>query len=129
MEDIFLDYQNKKITGDSTLQEEYSRRTETKKEWVECEDITIHQLINRILDEFEDAGFDLEMLPMENVLERFLTYKPVINVPSEYTQLQNAKILIENQIASIEVNEHTIDMVQQMKGTLGTVLSAIKGYK
>ena len=129
MEDIFLDYQNKIITGKSTLLEEYSTRKNIPKSWVSCVDITIQELINTILDEFEEAGFDLEELPMQNVLERFLTYKPVISVPVEYTQLQNAKTMIEKQIAATEVNEYTLDIIKKMKGTLDSISSAMKGYK
>ena len=129
MEDIFLDYQNKIITGKSTLLEEYSTRKNIPKSWVSCVDTTIQELINTILDEFEEAGFDLEELPLENVLERFLTYKPVITVPVEYTQLQNAKILIENQIAATPMNEYTLEIIEQMKGTLDTISATMKGYK
>lgn len=129
MEDIFLDYQNKIITGKSTLIDEYSSRENIPASWVTGVDATVQELINTILDEFEEAGFDLEELPMENVLERFLTYKPVISVPVEYTQLQNAKIMIEEQIAATEVNEYTLDIIEKMKATLDTVSSAMKGYK
>ena len=129
MEDIFLDYQNKIITGKSTLIDEYSSRKNIPASWVTGVDATVQELINIILDEFEEAGFDLEELPMENVLERFLTYKPVISVPVEYTQLQNAKTMIEKQIAATEVNEYTLDIIEKMKGTLDTISSAMKGYK
>ena len=129
MEDIFLDYQNKIITGKSTLIDEYSSRENIPASWVTGVDATVQELINTILDEFEEAGFDLEELPMQNVLERFLTYKPVISVPVEYTQLQNAKTMIEKQIAATEVNEYTLDIIEKMKGTLDTISSAMKGYK
>ena len=129
MESIFLDYQDKRITGDSKLQEEYARRKEVNKDWVHCTDITIHELINNILDEFEEAGFDLNTLPIENVLSRFVAYEPEIKIPKEYIQLQDAKNLIETQLAATEESEHTINAIASMKSTLNLVNEAIKGYK
>ena len=129
MEQIFFDYQNKDITGDTKLQEEYARRKGVNQAWVRCEDITVRQLINNILDEFEEAGFDLEILPIENVLERFLSFKPETVVPIDYIQLQNAKTLIEEQISKTEVTEFTAQSISTMKDTLDSVNEALKGYK
>ena len=129
MEQIFLDYQNKKITGETKLQDEYASRKRVNSSWVKCADITIHKLINNILDEFEEAGFDLNILPMENILDRFLTFEPRIEIPIEYTQLMNAKSMIENQIANTKETEFTVEAIATMKASLSSVNAAIKGYK
>ena len=129
MKEIFLDYQCEKITGNVTLAEEYAKRNDVPILWVECENITVQQLINRILDDYEEAGFDLDNLPMENVLEKFVTYKPKISIPKEYIQLQDAKLFIEKQIESTEVNEHTLDAISQMKQILDSVIVAMKELK
>jgi len=129
MQSIFLAYQNKTITGHAKLQEEYARVKGVKKEWVRCHDISVRQLIDEILDEFEDAGFDLDTLPMENVLSRFLTFEPKIEIPHEYIQLQDAKTLIENQISNTKEAEYTKDVIASMKSALQSVNEAIKGYK
>ena len=129
MESIFLAYQNETITGNTKLQEEYAQRKGIKKQWVHCEDISVRQLIDKILDEFEEAGFDLDTLPMENVLSRFLAFEPRIEIPTEYIQLQEAKKLIENQISNTKATEHTLDAIASMKSTLHLVNEAIKGYK
>lgn len=129
MESIFLAYQDGTITGNTKLQEEYARVKGAKKEWVHCKDISVRQLIDQILDEFEDAGFDLDTLPMENVLSRFMTFEPKIEIPREYIQLQDAKTLIENQINNTEETEHTKAAIASMKSALQSVNEAIKGYK
>lgn len=129
MESIFLAYQDGTITGNTKLQEEYAQVKGAKKEWVHCKDISVRQLIDQILDEFEDAGFDLDTLPMENVLSRFMTFEPKIEIPQEYIQLQDAKTLIENQIGNTEETEHTKAAIASMKSALHAVNEAIKGYK
>ncbi|MEC8365270.1 MAG: hypothetical protein VXZ51_04830 [Actinomycetota bacterium] len=129
MKTIFVDYQNQIITGDSKLKDEYASRKGVNPAWVSCEDITITELINSILDEFEEAGFDLNILPMENILDRFMSFEPKTVIPEEYTQLMNAKTMIENQIASTKETEYTIDIISTMNATLSSINDAIKGYK
>ena len=129
MEDIFSDYQNKFISGDSKLKDEYASRRDANPAWVVCKDITIRQLINDILDEFEEAGFDLENLPIENVIDRFASFEPKIKIPVDFLQLQEAKIMIEDQIASTEESDLTADAISSMKSALDAVNEAIKGYK
>ena len=123
MEQIFKDYQDGKITGNEKLQELYAQRKDHPISWVHCRNTTIKDLVNQICDDFETAGFDLDSLPIENILDKFLEYEPQIVIPPKYHALVEAKETIKSQIKSIESIEH-VDQ-NQLESILSKFYDAI----
>ena len=105
MDQIFQDYYDKVITGDELLKEIYGTYHNVPLKWIECEHITIKALVNRICDDFESNGFDLDDLPIVNIREKFTDYEPVVRVPPEWEQLLEAKRLAESQLSDLKNNE------------------------
>lgn len=105
MDQIFQDYYDKVITGDELLAEIYGTYHNVPLKWIECESVTIKSLVNRICDDFESNGFDLDDLPIVNIRERFIDYEPVVRVPPEWEQLVEAKRLAESQLKDLKSND------------------------
>lgn len=124
MEKIFKDYQDGTITGNEKLQEIFAQREGQPLSWVHCRNITIKDLVNQICDDFESAGFDLDDLPIENILDKFLEYKPQIIVPPKYHSLVEAKETIKYQIQEIQSIEHVEP--EQLTSILSKFYAAIQ---
>lgn len=102
MDQIFQDYYDGVIDGDDLLRETYATYHNVPTKWLECEAITVKDLVNRICDDFESNGFDLEELPLVNIREKFIEYEPVVRVPLEYTQLLDAKQQAQEQLTNLK---------------------------
>ena len=105
MDQIFQDYYDKILTGDELLKEIYATYKDVPTKWVDCEHVTIKSLVNRICDDFESNGFDLDDLPIVNIREKFIDFEPVVRVPPEWEQLLEAKQLAETQLSDLKNNE------------------------
>ena len=122
MDQIFQDYYDKVISGDEMLKEIYGTYHDVPLKWIECEHITIKALVNRICDDFESNGFDLDDLPIVNIREKFIDHEPVVRVPPEWEQLLEAKRLCENELVNIQNNESLMSL-----GTVEAIISHIEG--
>ena len=109
MDQIFHDYYDKILTGDEKLQEIYATYENQPVSWVHCDDITIKELTNRICDEFEDAGFDLDELPLENIKDKFIEFEPKIIVPEQYKSLIAAKNRVKEQFELLKNIENLVE--------------------
>jgi len=109
MDQIFHDYYDKILTGDEKLQEIYATYENQPVSWVHCENITIRELVNKICDEFEDAGFDLDELPLENIKDKFMEFEPKVIVPEQYKYLIAAKNRLKEQFALLKNIENLVN--------------------
>ena len=127
MDQIFQDYYDKILTGDELLKEIYGTYHDVPLKWIECEHITIKSLVNRICDDFESNGFDLDDLPIVNIREKFQDHEPVVRVPPEWEQLVEAKSLCERELKVIKNSEElmkleTIDkIISHFEGTIASI--------
>ena len=96
MEIIFDKFIAQEITGDTKIKKAYSSQYNHPMSWIECEDISIQQLVDRICESLEQEGHDLEETPIEKVKEIFCTFKLEIKVPAAYTSLYEAKQQLMN---------------------------------
>ena len=133
MDQIFQDYYDKILTGDELLKEIYGTYRNVPLKWVQCENITIKALVNRICDDFESNGFDLDDLPIVNIREKFMDYEPVVRVPPEWEQLVEAKALCEKELKSIRNNEYLMkhetinEIISHFEGTIVSIDNKLKG--
>lgn len=125
MYQIFQDYNDNILDGDITLKDAYSRYHNVSVKWLKCENITIKSLLNRICDEFESNGFDLDELPLENIRDSFVKHAPVVSVPLEYTQLTEAKQYTISQLDSIKQNE-TLMSLPDISSVIAQIESTIE---
>ena len=129
LDQIFQDYYDEIIDGDRKLSELYGTYTNTPVKWIQCEDITIKDLINRICDNFEEAGHDLNEVPIDSIREKFLDTLVKVDTPSQYIGLNDAKLYVEEKLAnfhSIEAfrNHPERETVEKnLKDTLDTIIS------
>lgn len=105
MNKIFQDYYDGTLSGDETLKKVYSDYYKISEKWIQCENITIKALMNRICDEYEADGFDLESLPLDTIRVRFLEFEPKWTEPPEYRQFVEGKQLAESQLELIKNNK------------------------
>ena len=133
MDQIFQDYYDRILTGDELLKEIYGTYHDIPLKWIDCEEITIKGLVNRICDDFESNGFDLDELPIVNIREKFIDHKPVVRVPPEWEQLMEAKALCETELKVIRNNENlmahdNIDkIISHFEGTIASIDNKLKG--
>lgn len=127
MDQIFQDYHDMILTGDEFLKEIYGTYQDVPLKWIECEHITIKSLVNRICDDFESNGFDLDELPLDNIREKFIECEPVVRVPPEYTQLVAAKNQAKEQLEAIKADENlkAIDSYDKIVGHIETMIASI----
>ena len=127
MDQIFQDYHDGILSGDEKLKEVYGTYHNTPLKWIECEDITIRSLLNRICDDFEDEGFDLDELPMVNIRDKFIDYKPVVRVPPEWEQLLEAKKVAETELTKLRTSESfmKIEGIQDVICTIERTIDSI----
>ena len=127
MDQIFQDYHDGILSGDEKLKEIYGTYHDTPLKWIECEDITIRNLLNRICDDFEGQGFDLDELPMVNIRDKFIDYEPVVRVPPEWEQLLEAKKLAESELSKLRLNESlmTINGIADVISTIERTIDSI----
>ena len=133
LDQIFQDYCDKAIDGNERLNETYARYANTPVKWIQCEDISVKNLINRICDDFEAAGFDLDDLPLDNIREKFIATNVATETPQEYIELGKAKIYIEEKLKDL----HSIDALKDhpqaatiqgnLKETLDKIRLSMKG--
>ena len=127
MDQIFHDYHDRILTGDELLKEVYATYNNVSIKWLECENITIRDLVNRICNDYEDEGFDLDELPLVNIRERFMDFTPIVRVPPEYEQLVDAKNKSKEQLISITENKSLMnvpgiqDVIKQIKDTIESI--------
>lgn len=133
MDQIFQDYYDKVLTGDELLKEIYGTYHNVPLKWIECEQITVKGLVNRICDDFESNGFDLDDLPIVNIREKFIDYEPVVRVPPEWEQLLEAKALCETELQVIRNNEQLMKhesiekIISHFEGTIVSIDNKLKG--
>ena len=133
MDQIFQDYYDKVLTGDELLKEIYGTYLYVPLKWIECEQITVKGLVNRICDDFESNGFDLDDLPIVNIREKFIDYEPVVRVPPEWEQLLEAKALCETELQVIRNNEQLMKhesiekIISHFEGTIVSIDNKLKG--
>ena len=133
MDQIFQDYYDKVITGDELLSEIYGTYHNIPIKWIECEQTTVKDLVNRICDTFESNGFDLDDLPIVNIREKFIDYQPVVRVPPEWEQLLDAKALCERELQVIRDNEQLMKhesiekIISHFEGTIVSIDNKLKG--
>lgn len=106
MDQIFQDYVDKIIDGEDKLKDAFATYSNTSVKWIKCEDITVAGLVDQICDDFESAGFDLDDLPIDNIKERFIDFKPEVKIPQEYIELDEAKRYVEQQMLQLKSNEN-----------------------
>ena len=106
MDQIFQDYHDMILTGDEFLKDIYGTYHDIPLKWIECEHITVKALVNRICDDFESNGFDLDELPLVNIREKFIEYEPVVRTPPEYAQLVDAKNQAKEQLSILKTDEN-----------------------
>ena len=125
MDQIFQDYFDKILTGDELLKEVYGTYHNLPLKWIECEHITIKSLVNRICDDFESNGFDLDDLPIVNIREKFIDLEPTVRVPSEWKQLLEAKQRCETELNKIKTNDQMMSM-ERIDETIGHIETTIE---
>ena len=127
MDQIFQDYYDGVIDGDESLKETYATYQNVPTKWIQCEDTSVKGLINRICDDFESNGFDLDELPLENIREKFLEYEPVVRVPPEYKQLLDAKKQAEEQLSVLKLdpNFSKLDSYERIVHHIETMIVSI----
>ena len=106
MDQIFQDYHDMILTGDEFLKDIYGTYHDIPLKWIQCEHITVKALVNRICDDFESNGFDLDELPLVNIREKFIEYEPVVRTPPEYAQLVDAKNQAKEQLSILKTDEN-----------------------
>ena len=132
LDQIFQDYSDEIIDGNEKLSEAYATYTNTPLKWVRCEDITVKNLVNRICDEFESAGYDLNDVPIESIRDKFLETKVEVDTPTQYTGLNEAKQYVEERLANFRSNEAfknhpEADVVESnLKGALEAIITKMK---
>jgi len=105
LDQIFQDYWDKVISGEDKIKEVYATYSNTPSNWICCEDITVKDLVNRICDEFEDAGYDLNDVPIGTIRDRFINFEISVEIPTQYTGLNDVKLYIEKQLDIFNSNE------------------------
>ena len=91
MEKIFDLFLAEELSGQKKIKEAYSLLHDEPIRWIECEDISIQQLVDRICDNLESEGLDLETTPTEVVREKFANFDIEVKVPQAYLDLHKAK--------------------------------------
>ena len=100
LDQIFQDYCDEVIDGNEKLSEVYATYSNTPVKWIKCEDITVKNLVNRICDDFEEAGNDLNEVPIDMIREKFLDTTLKVDTPSQYIGLNEAKLYVEEKLAN-----------------------------
>ena len=132
LDQIFQDYSDEVIDGTEKLKETYATYTNTPVKWVRCEDISVKNLVNRICDEFETAGFDLHDVPIETIRDRFIETKVTVDTPTQYIGLNEAKQYVEERLANFRAteafqNHPSADLIESdLKAALETIISKMK---
>ena len=132
LDQIFQDYWDEVIDGNGKLKEIYGTYTNTPTKWISCEDITVKSLVNRICDEFEDAGHDLNEVPITKIRDRFVQTEIIVDTPSQYVGLNEAKLYVEEKLAnfhSVEAlkNHPEAESIEEnLKGALQSIVSKMK---
>ena len=132
LDQIFQDYWDKVIDGDEKLVEVYGTYTNTPIKWIQCEDITVRNLVNRICDDFESSGYDLNDVSIEEIRDIFIDTRVKVETPSQYIGLTEAKRYTEEKLANFHSNEAFKDhpereMVEKnLKNALEAIISKIK---
>ena len=129
---IFQDYWDKVIDGDEKLIELYGTYTNTPIKWIQCEDITIRNLVNRICDDFEASGYDLNDVSIDEIRDIFIDTSVKVETPTQYIGLNEAKQYVEEQLANFNSNEAFKDHPEReivknnLEGALETIISKMK---
>ena len=132
LDQIFQDYCDRVIDGNEKLAEVYGTYTNTPVRWLKCEDITVKNLVNRICDDFEEAGHDLNEVPIETIREKFLETSVEVDTPSQYLGLNDAKLYVEEKLANFHAieafqNHPERETVQKnLKEALDTIINKMK---
>lgn len=129
---IFSDYHEGVLTGEEKLRDVYAQSVNRPVRWIKCEDISIKELVNQICDEFENEGYDLELLPIEYIRDRFVEFEPTVHIPPNYNFLIETKQQLLDQIELMEGlqqlkdNETHLDMIQKFRSSLEIINRQIK---
>ena len=91
MEKIFDLFLAKELSGEKKIKEAYSAILDEPICWIECEDISIQQLVDRICDNLEKEGLDLETTPTDLVRKKFANFDIKVKIPQAYIDLYEAK--------------------------------------
>ena len=132
LDQIFQDYWDKVIDGTEKLSEVYGTYTNTPTKWITCEDITVKNLINRICDDFEDAGHDLNDVPIEKIRDIFLDTPIDVETPTQYIGLNEAKLYVEEKLANFHSTEglrnhpEAATVEKNLKNALDGIISKMK---
>ena len=132
LDQIFQDYWDKVIDGNEKLVEVYGTYTNTPTKWIQCEDITVRNLVNRICDDFEASGYDLNEVSIDEIRDIFIDTPIKVDTPSQYIGLNEAKQYVEEHLANFNSNEafknhperETVE--NNLKGALEAIVTKMK---
>lgn len=132
LDQIFHDYCDKVIDGNESIKETYGTYTNTPTKWIQCEDITVKALVNRICDAFESSGYDLTEVPIYNIRDKFVDTPIRTQTPSEYISLNEAKSYVEEQlenfqsIEALQNHPNAEEMQKSLTSALESIISSMK---
>ena len=94
---------NKIYSGDMLIKEAFAKENNVNITWVDDKlNFTIQEFVNKICDELEADGHDLQQTSTDVVKSLFLEYKISIEPPVAYTNMAEAKEQAEEVLKKLQ---------------------------
>lgn len=126
---IFDDFLAGNIDGNASVNRLYSDKYLISMKWISSPDMTVQDIVDDICDSYELEGYDLEVMPVTRIGDRFHLYEPQYEIPPEYNQLLETKAYVEKQITEAKQLGYDKSIVSFMEDTLDTIVNRIKGLQ
>lgn len=117
------------IEPNESVNKVFSEKHCISQKWITSEDMSVQDIIDDICDSYESEGYDLEVMPVTKIGDRFHLYEPEYSIPIEYRRLLETKEYVENQVTEAVRLGYDNSIVSFMKDTLDTIVDRIKGLK
>ena len=125
MDKVWQGYIDNTLSLDMSLKDAYCQCYRIPSQWVEIEDITLEEYVQKCTDFLEAAGYNLDTTPLKYLEDKFVSLEITITAPKEYIDLSKSLTAIEKQIDACDV-EH---MKQQLITIRGEIEAAIRDMK
>tara|TARA_B100001758_G_C18206179_1_gene502495 strand:- start:24 stop:416 length:393 start_codon:yes stop_codon:yes gene_type:complete len=124
---IWEKFIDKTYSGEMLIKEAFAKENNVKISWVnDKENMSIQALVNKICDQLEAEGYDLEITSTEAVKNRFLEYEIFVEAPIEYSNMAEAKDQAEKVLKKLQEYGADASAIEQTHRMINLLVSKMK---
>lgn len=124
---IWEKFIDKTYPGNMLIKDAFAKENNVKLSWVNDNlNLTIQAFVNKICDELEAEGLDLEITSTDVVKDMFLKYEISIQPPLEYSNIAEAKDQAELVLKKLQEYDADASAIEQTNRMINLLASKMK---